>query len=146
MSHTHFCDIAGHSWECESIKCICICQEQMEQRDHSRCPVELKACAEHGGEQLSIVHGEHGAPSGLHEDASPMPATFAEQVGCGRLKPIRPEIGDKFDEWAASERDSIGFCFICGSPIMTEGDLIAGTGFHNCTENRSLEETIRRGD
>jgi hypothetical protein len=145
MSHTHFCDIAGHPWQCESSECICICQRQMEQGDHSRCPIELRACAEHADEQFSMVHREERAPSGLHEaDASGPPATRTEQVGCGRLQPIPPEIGENLDQWFASERNSIGFCCLCGNTIPTENDFIPDTYTHNCAEGRLFEEKKHR--
>jgi hypothetical protein len=117
----------------------------MEQGDHSHCSIELRACPEHDDEQFSIVHREQGAPSGLHEaDASGSPTTSTEQEGCGRLQPIPPEIGEKFDEWAASERNSIGFCLLCGNPIPTEGDFIPDTYTHNCAEGRLFEEQKHR--
>jgi len=60
MSHRHFCDYAGHYWECEGAalrplsgnagpsECICLeHQTSMEEGDHSNCPVELLACPEH---------------------------------------------------------------------------------------------------
>ena len=141
MSHKHFCDIAGHPWQCESSECICMCQEQMEQGDHSCCPIELRACSEHDDEQFSIVHREQGAPGGLQEATSgDRSATRTEQEGWGRLKPIPPEIEEKFEQWAASERNSIGFCFLCGHSILTEGDLIPGTNTHNCAEGWLFEE------
>lgn len=148
MSHKHFCDIAGHPWRCESSGCICMCAKFMEQGDHSRCPIELRACSEHDHQQFSIVHGEQGVPGGLHEaDASGPPATLTEQEACGGLKPIPPEISEKFDEWAASERHSIGFCFLCGNSIRTEDDLIPDSNYtHNCAEGRLFEEKIRRGE
>ena len=65
MSHRHFCDFAGHEWECvgtalrplagdtEPSECICLRHQiSMEDGDHSGCPVELLACSEHCDEQL----------------------------------------------------------------------------------------------
>jgi hypothetical protein len=65
MSHRHFCDYAGHDWECDGFalrplagntepsECYCLRhQVPMEEGDHSRCPVELLACPEHLDEQL----------------------------------------------------------------------------------------------
>jgi hypothetical protein len=55
MSHRHFCDFAGHNWQCGE-QCHCICGLPMEGNDHSKCPVELRACPEHSAEQeRSIV-------------------------------------------------------------------------------------------
>jgi len=60
MSHQHYCDVAGHSWECEGkalrgadtepTVCICLpCESPLEGFDHSGCddPIELLACPEH---------------------------------------------------------------------------------------------------
>ena len=65
MSHRHFCDVAGHWWDCngaalrlgdkEPSMCVChACRAPLEQGDHSRCKnlVELIACSEHRDEQL----------------------------------------------------------------------------------------------
>jgi hypothetical protein len=112
----------------------------MEQGDHSRCPIELRACSEHDNEQVSIVNGERGVPSVV--DSS---ATRTEPEGWGRLEPIAPEIEERLSEWFASDRESIGFCCLCGNPIPTEDDLIPETNTHNCAEGRSFREKIRRG-
>jgi hypothetical protein len=50
MSHRHYCDFAGHDWQCGR-DCECICGLPMEGHDHSDCPVELRACPEHAAEQ-----------------------------------------------------------------------------------------------
>jgi len=140
MSHTHFCDIAGHPWQCESSECICICQKQIEQSDHSRCPIELRACSQHDKEQVSNAHRDQCAPSVTHEtDAGAPHATRTEQEDCGRIQPIPPEIEEKFEEWAVSDRNSLGFCFVCGNPILTEADFIPGTYIHNCAEGQLFE-------
>jgi hypothetical protein len=60
MTHHHFCDFAGHYWECEgkavrplaggTEPSVCMCQTckvPMEEDDHSQCPVELLTCPEH---------------------------------------------------------------------------------------------------
>ena len=52
MSHRHYCDYAGHDWQCVGI-CECICGLPMEGNDHSECSVELRACPEHSAAQLS---------------------------------------------------------------------------------------------
>ena len=140
MSHIHGCDIAGHTWQCESSDCICICQRPMEQGDHSHCSIELRACPEHDGEQVSIANPEQGAPGVVGNSA-----TRTEPEGWGRLEPIAPEIEEKLSEWFASDRESIGFCCLCGNPIPTEDDLIPETNTHNCAEGRSFREKIRRG-
>ncbi len=65
MSHRHFCDYAGHEWECtgtalrpltgdtESTACMCLVHEVLlVDGDHRSCPVELLACPAHRDEQL----------------------------------------------------------------------------------------------
>jgi len=49
LAHKHFCDFAGHEWQC-SEDCNCICGLPMEEHDHSGCAVELKPCPEHKAE------------------------------------------------------------------------------------------------
>jgi len=68
MSHRHFCDFAGHHWECEGAAvrqllgnteptiCMCLtCGVAMEDGDHSECSVELIACPEHRDEQMRAM-------------------------------------------------------------------------------------------
>ena len=50
MSHRHFCDFAGHNWQCVE-HCHCICGVPMEGHDHNNCSVELRPCPEHAAEQ-----------------------------------------------------------------------------------------------
>ena len=59
MSHRHYCDFAGHDWQC-SEDCECICGLLMEGNDHSECPVELRACPEHTAEQQRSIDGSDG--------------------------------------------------------------------------------------
>ena len=67
MSHQHYCDVAGHYWECEGkalrgadadpTVCICLpCGRPLEGFDHSGCddPIELLACPEHGSADEAI--------------------------------------------------------------------------------------------
>ena len=62
MSHKHWCDYAGHEWECsgsairpfqnEPTPCFCMQhQTSMDDGDHSNCPIELIACPEHRRDQ-----------------------------------------------------------------------------------------------
>jgi hypothetical protein len=66
MSHRHFCDYAGHEWDCtgsalrpiaghtEPSTCMCLRHHvPMEDGDHSECSIELLACPEHREAQLS---------------------------------------------------------------------------------------------
>ena len=54
MSHRHYCDFAGHDWQCEG-DCECLCGLPMEGNDHGGCPVELRACPEHSAEQQQSI-------------------------------------------------------------------------------------------
>ena len=56
MSHRHFCDFAGHDWECGA-DCECCCGLPMEGHDHSDCPVELRACGKHIEAQRQSIAG-----------------------------------------------------------------------------------------
>jgi len=47
MAHGHYCDVAGHRWTCDSDECFCICDGRMNEGDHAKCPIELRACPEH---------------------------------------------------------------------------------------------------
>lgn len=65
MSHSHYCDYAGHEWECTGVALrplagdtepsICMCpmhQDPLDCGDHRECPVELLACIEHLANQI----------------------------------------------------------------------------------------------
>jgi hypothetical protein len=54
MGHRHYCDYAGHDWQCSG-DCECCCGLHMEGHDHSECPVELRACPEHSAEQQQSI-------------------------------------------------------------------------------------------
>ena len=78
MSHRHFCDCAGHDWQCGE-GCHCICGFPMERHDHSNCPVELRPCPEHAVEQerrmAEAMSSEVDAPfvQKCHERESTLP-------------------------------------------------------------------------
>ncbi len=86
MSHQHFCDVAGHYWECQGTAlrggdaepsvCVCLpCGLPLEGFEHSKCPnpVELLACPEHReGErrmidEVKMRHGGRAAKPGSGE-------------------------------------------------------------------------------
>jgi len=87
MSHRHFCDFAGHYWDCEGAAVrplsgnpeptVCTCMNHgvsMEDGDHSECSVELIACPEHRAEQLLAMGYAPGqaveVPKGESEESS----------------------------------------------------------------------------
>jgi len=121
LSHRHYCDYAGHDWECDGFalrplagdtepsECYCLRhQVPMEVGYHSRCPVELLACPEHREKQLqqmgisdsSIPHVSARAGSGL----------FSDQNG----RPI------------------VGFCLWCDKTFYT----IDETNAHNASDGK----------
>ncbi|MGB7848540.1 MAG: hypothetical protein WBL63_23205 [Candidatus Acidiferrum sp.] len=54
--HHHYCDFAGHRWECTSPECECFDHNvSMENGDHSQCRIELRACPEHEAEQQQSI-------------------------------------------------------------------------------------------
>jgi hypothetical protein len=89
MSHRHFCDFAGHPWECSNPNCECFDHGvSMEHGDHSRCRVELRPCPEH----------EDEAARSIAEAKSSKPEPFSIQkwlerprcnCGCGETEPSR---------------------------------------------------------
>jgi len=75
VSHQHYCDVAGHYWECEGkalrgadtepTVCICLpCGRPLEGFDHSRChaPIELLACPEHRSADEAISTSRRAKP------------------------------------------------------------------------------------
>lgn len=56
MSHKHYCDYAGHPWECSDSKCECFDHcVSMEDGDHGRCRIELRPCPEHEDEAAQAI-------------------------------------------------------------------------------------------
>ena len=87
MSHRHFCDFAGHYWECDGAAVrpqmgnteptICMCLSHgvpMEEGDHSACSIELIACPEHSADQMLAMGYAPGqaveVPNGEPEESS----------------------------------------------------------------------------
>src|ERR1700682_639437 len=56
MSHRHFCDFAGHPWECSNSACECFDHGvSMEHGDHSQCRIELRSCPQHKDEAARSI-------------------------------------------------------------------------------------------
>jgi hypothetical protein len=126
MSHRHFCDFAGHPWECEGsalrhfakdsepTECICIKHEvSMEEGDHSRCPVELLVCPEHRDEQ------------------------FKQMSECNVRDPIPTEVGA--ERIGLQDKDgnaTVGFCLWCGKDFYAMAEVWEhnGSGAYACPE------------
>jgi len=97
MSHRHFCDVAGHWWECngkamrsgdaEPSICTCIpCGRPLEGFDHSRCnaPIELLACPEHIEEERREIEEARKRCGGGASESGPgeaVPAVAKAEEG-----------------------------------------------------------------
>ena len=121
MTHRHYCDYAGHQWECmgtalrplaggvEPLACMCLRHHvSMEAGDHSDCPVELLTCPEHRGEQLQkmSIRSSSDLPSGEGATESSM---FNDKDG----------------------KPSVGFCLWCNKDFYSMNEVEA----HNSNES-----------
>lgn len=104
MSHRHYCDVAGHGWQCSNRDCVCICGVPMHTGDHRECPVELRACPKH-----------HERPMIGSAQSAKRRGTKTRKSGSvyGRLK-VPPM--HKFLRAArrASHPGTVGACLWCG--------------------------------
>jgi len=123
MSHHHFCNVAGHEWECEGIALrplagdtepsVCMClvhQVSMERGDHSQCSIELLACPEHLPQQIrqmSIISAKN-PPAGKTETESTM---FTDKDG----------------------KRTIAFCLWCNQDFYSMAEVEA----HNADEMKA---------
>jgi hypothetical protein len=150
MSHRHFCDVAGHYWECDGVRpgffgaapspCICFCGTSPEVGDHSDCPVELRACPEH----------KKYAMTGLPADESvPEPGE-----GLTRIK-FPPDYKTKAKRAVKQAQKYGAACFWCGQGYEEYSRALEDEHFaHYCPEapeqlkqiarKRIQEETNRR--
>jgi hypothetical protein len=66
MSHRHWCDYAGHYWDCQGTAVrlfapeasVCMCLDHsvpMNEGDHSACSVELLSCPDHRADQMKTM-------------------------------------------------------------------------------------------
>ena len=81
--HTHFCEVVGHEWQCGD-DCICICGLPMEGHDHSDCPIELRACAEHAGQD--------GLTAEVSPDARRLTSAFCPQSASDRAPTVNAAV------------------------------------------------------
>jgi hypothetical protein len=119
MSHRHYCDFAGHDWQC-SENCECICGLAMEGHDHSECPVELRACPEHAREQQrSIAEAMSSEPDPAsiqtwHERQLARPHC---ECGCAEAEPS----------------EVVGWCLHCDHIYVSYNPKIEARHFaHDC--------------
>jgi hypothetical protein len=119
MGHRHFCEFAGHYWDCDGMAksllapeaSVCMCLYHgvsMEEGDHSECAVELLSCPDHRDEQMRAMGYEPGytlEPPAPDADESCM---FKDQDG-NRI---------------------VGFCLWCDKNFYTMDEVEA----HNADE------------
>ena len=66
MSHKHWCDYAGHYWDCDGTAVrlfqaepiVCMCADHgtpMEDGDHSDCTIELLSCPQHRADHMRAM-------------------------------------------------------------------------------------------
>ena len=126
MPHSHFCDYAGHRWECDNPKCPCICGLLMEGNDHSDCPVELRACPDHEDEAARSIAGAMSSEPALIDEWRDRPEC---QCGC-----------------AESEMGKIsGFCLWCTHTYTNYSPEVEDVHFSlHCTgAPKQLRESAR---
>jgi hypothetical protein len=80
----------------------------MEQGDHSECPIELLACAEHSDEQLRRMGYEPGTSNMPHRSEETEPSIFADSDG----------------------RSTVGFCLWCNRDFHSMEQV----GAHNADD------------
>jgi hypothetical protein len=130
MTHRHFCDFAGHYWDCEGIAkrllravpSVCICMNHgvpMEDGDHSECSVELLSCPEHRDEQMRAMGYEPG---------------YAEEP------PAQDEPSSMFQDEAGNP--IVGFCLWCDKDFysMEEHEAHTADGMANCPVFQELKD------
>jgi hypothetical protein len=135
MSHRHFCDYAGHDWQCggaalrgsETEPSLCMCCDHgvpMEEGDHSRCTIELLACPPHRESQASADgEGADNVPQGDgHSETTKR-----------RLKiPLQHKL------WRALRRASrhgfVGTCVWCGHGYKRFSHEIQEAHLTDCVE------------
>jgi len=111
MPHQHWCEFAGHYWECsgtavrlfQAEPTICICFDHgvpMEQGDHSSCGLELLSCPEHRADQMRAMGYEPGyvIPSSPEGDERSLMFTDADG------------------------KPTVGFCLWCGADFYSFED------------------------
>jgi hypothetical protein len=56
--------------------------------------------------------------------------------------PLKIRHAERLQKWLESTEPCIGFCLLCGHPILTVEDLIPGTSSHNCPEGQASEAEL----
>ena len=108
MAHQHWCDYAGHYWDCpgtavrlfEAEPTICMCIQHgvpMEEGDHSECAIELLSCPDHRADQMRVMGYEPDYVSPLSSEDSERSPVFMDADG----------------------KRTVGFCLWCGRDLYT---------------------------
>jgi hypothetical protein len=117
MSHRHYCDFAGHDWQCAG-DCECICGLPMEGNDHRDCSVELRACPEHAPEQercMAEVMSSEPDAALIQEDNEREFVLPHCQCGCAE----------------AESSEVVGWCFHCDHVYVEYSSEIEDRHFAN---------------
>ena len=133
MSHQHFCDFAGHYWECEGTAVrlfapeptVCMCLDHgvpMDEGDHSACSVELLSCPEHRADQMRAM----GYDPSYTIELSP-----------------EPEQSSMFTD--AEGNHTVGFCLWCGKDFyaIEEERQHTDNDMAECAEFQRCKHTVR---
>jgi hypothetical protein len=136
MAHKLFCEIGGHEWEleCDCVAlhefnperfpvCICTaCKCPKDEGDHSRCPIELRACPEH-----------------LHQ-------TCAEEDAGGGPITIPADADEKAERAFSQLQTYVAACFWCGHGYDEYNTKAEDEHFaHNCPDApEGLRENAKR--
>jgi hypothetical protein len=50
---------------------------------------------------------------------------------------------EMIESWLAYEGESVGYCFVCDSPIKSEFDIIPRTNDHRCEQQKAPRRRCR---
>ena len=133
MSHRHWCDYAGHYWECDGAAVrllapeasVCVCLDHgvpMDEGDHSNCSVELLSCREHRDEQMKAM--------GYDPSYTIQPSTESER-------------SSMFID--AEGNHTVGFCLWCGKNFysMEEERQHTDNEMAECAEFQQCKDEVR---
>ena len=131
MSHRHFCDFAGHYWDCEGTAtrlftpepsvCMCLnCGTPMEQGQHDDCSVELLSCPEHRADQMRAMGYDPG---------------YTEEPRSAESKPSSMFVDEDGNR-------TVGFCLWCNKDFysMAEVEDHNANNMANCPVSQELKD------
>lgn len=161
MTHRHFCDFAGHYWDCEGMATrllraeatVCMCLNHgvpMDEGEHSECSVELLSCPEHRDEQMLAMGYEPGyTEEPPAQDAGPS-SMFQDEDG-------NPIVGFCLwcdanfysnEEWEFHTSNEMANCAVfqqlkdenCGPPVLC--NMFQQAGLLDDAEPRSTSDEV----